>query len=117
MAPKYAVLMIGGNDARMVFQAQLTRLTVQYCHKPDRADHGLCGYLSRENSGVNMSALNTWIANPAGCNCTYIDVNNGFSQTGSGVPTTWLASDSVHPAEVFHTYIAQTITGRLQMTR
>ncbi len=116
LAPKYAVLMIGGNDARngvssATYEANISSIVTNL------TGAGITVYVATypvENSGVNMSALNTWIANPAGCNCTYIDVNNGFSQTGSGVPTTWLASDSVHPAEVFHTYIAQTITGRLQ---
>jgi hypothetical protein len=116
LAPKYAVLMIGGNDARngvsgATYEANIASIV------SNLTGAGITVYVATypvENSGVNMSTLNTWIANPAGCNCSYIDVNNGFSQTGSGVPSTWLAGDSVHPAQVFHNYIAQTIAGRLQ---
>ena len=116
LAPKYAVLMIGGNDARngvssATYEANIASIV------SNLTGAGITVYVATypvENSGVNMNTLNAWITNPAGCNCTYIDVNNGFSQTGSGVPAPWLASDSVHPAEVFHTFIAQTIAGRLQ---
>jgi hypothetical protein len=116
LAPKYAVLMIGGNDARnsvssATYEANIASIV------SNLTGAGITVYVATypvENSGVNMSTLNTWIANPAGCNCNYIDVNNGFSQTGSGVPSAWLSGDSIHPAQIFHTYIAQTIAGRLQ---
>jgi lysophospholipase L1-like esterase len=114
LAPKYAVLMIGGNDARngvssAIYEANIASIV------SNLTGAGITVYVATypvENSGVNMSTLNTWIA------ATYpsndIDINNGFTQTGSGVPSSWLAGDSVHPAQVFHGYIAQTVAGRLQ---
>ncbi len=114
LAPKYAVLMIGGNDVRnsvssATYEANIASIVSQL------ASFGITVYVSTypvENSGVNMSTLNSWIASTYPSNS--IDINNGFAQTGSGVPAVWLASESVHPSEVFHTYIAQTIAGRLQ---
>jgi lysophospholipase L1-like esterase len=114
LAPKNVVLMIGGNDVRNsvatpTWEANISNIVSQI------SAAGISVYVSTypvENSGVNMTTLNTYITSTFPTR--YIDVNNGFPQTGSGVPSTWLYTDSTHPAQAFHTYIGQTIARYLQ---
>ena len=112
-APKYVILMIGGNDIRYSVAAGTYEANIASIVSQLQAA-GITVYLSTypvENSGVNMTTLNAWIAATYPSN--YIDVNNGFSQTGSGVPASWLYGDTIHPTQLFHNYIAQTISTRL----
>lgn len=115
LAPKYYILMIGGNDVRdgissATYEANIANIVSTL------TGAGITVYVTTypvENSGVDMTTLNSWITG-AGCSCNFIDINNSFPQAGSGVPSAWLASDTIHPAQPFHTYIAQTIAARLQ---
>jgi lysophospholipase L1-like esterase len=114
LAPKNAVLMIGGNDVRSSVSSGTYEANISSIVSSLTAA-GINVYVSTypvENSGVNMTTLNTFIASTFPT--SFIDINNSFPQTGSGVPATWLFTDSVHPAQPFHTYIAQSVLTRLQ---
>ncbi len=114
LAPKYAIVMTGGNDRRYSVSLATTESNIATAVSALQAA-GITVYVATypvENSGVSMASLNSWIVSTYPTNS--IDINNGFSQTGSGVPATWLNVDGIHPSGYFHSSIAQQIATRLQ---
>jgi len=105
-----------GNDARNGVSSATYEANIASMSQTLRSGHHVYWLLIQWKMRREHETLNTWIANPAGCNCSYIDVNNGFRRR-IWLPSTWLAGDSVHPAQVFHTYIAQTIADAYKVTR
>jgi lysophospholipase L1-like esterase len=114
LVPKYAIVMTGGNDRRYSVPLATTESNISTAVSALQAA-GITVYVTTypvENSGVNMASLNSWILATYPTNS--IDINNGFSQTGSGVPSAWLNADGIHPSSYFHSSIAQQIATRLQ---
>jgi lysophospholipase L1-like esterase len=114
LAPKYAIVMTGGNDRRYSVPLATTESNIATAVSALQAA-GITVYVTTypvENSGVSMASLNSWILSTYPTNS--IDINNGFSQTGSGVPSAWLNADGIHPSSYFHSSIAQQIATRLQ---